>query len=136
MPYERIYPQKRRIEKIKKVHQEAKRSNAHVAYKINAVILLGTGWTLNQVRQALLLDGETLRSYVKKYRENGIEGLIRTHYNGCPSELTELQKNQLREELEKTIHLSTSSIIDYSCANLWPDLHGQWYEGFITSFRL
>ena len=98
---------------LKKAHRKAKRSNAHAAYKINAIILLGTGWTLNQVRQALLLDGETLRSYVKKYRENDIEGLIHTHYNGRPSELTEPQEDQLREELERTIHLSTSSVIDY-----------------------
>ena len=36
------------------------------AYKINVVILLGSGWTLEEVKDALLLDEETLRSYVKK----------------------------------------------------------------------
>jgi len=34
-------------------------SNASAAYKINAVILLGTGWTLVTVKAALLLDEET-----------------------------------------------------------------------------
>jgi len=33
--------------------------NRNAAYKINAVILLGTGWTLKKVRDALLLDTET-----------------------------------------------------------------------------
>ena len=61
------------LSELKIAHRKAKRSNAHAAYKINAVILLGTGWTLTQVKQALLLDEETLRSYVKKYREKGIE---------------------------------------------------------------
>jgi transposase len=84
LPYEKIYSQKRRIKKLKKAHRKAKRSNAHAAYKINAVTLLGIGWTLSHVRQALLLDGETLRSYVKKYREDGIKGLIATHYKGRP----------------------------------------------------
>ena len=39
--------------------------NRRAAYKINAVILLGTGWTLAEVSEALLLDDETLRSYVE-----------------------------------------------------------------------
>ena len=64
--------------------------------KINAVILLGTGWALKQVRQTLLLHGETLRLYVKKYHEHGIESLIRTHYKGRTSELAEAQEDQLR----------------------------------------
>jgi len=42
--------------------------NRNAAYKINAVILLGTGWKLKDVKQALLLDDETLRSYVEKYQ--------------------------------------------------------------------
>ena len=40
--------------------------NRRAAYKINAVILLGTGWTLKDVKEALLLYDETLRSYVEK----------------------------------------------------------------------
>jgi len=58
-------------------------------------ILLGTGWTLTRVKQVLLLDEETLLSYVKKYQEKGIEGLIRTHYQGRSSNFTEAQENQL-----------------------------------------
>jgi len=104
---------KEQLSELKAAHRKAKRSNAHAAYKINAVILLGTGWTLKQVKQALLLDEETLRSYVKKYRENGIEGLIRTHYLGRFSALIQAQENQLSEELNQTIHLSTQSIIEY-----------------------
>jgi len=77
------------LSELKVAHRKAKRSNAHASYKINAVILLGTGWSLKQVKQALLLDKETLRSYVKKYQENSIEGLIRTHYLGRSSILTE-----------------------------------------------
>jgi len=54
--------------------------NLRAAYKMNAVILLGTGWKLKHVKKALLLDDETLRSYVEKYREDGIQKLILTHY--------------------------------------------------------
>jgi transposase len=58
------------------------------AYKINAIILLGTGWKLKEVKEALLLDEETLRDYVKRYQSGGIEELISTHYHGSESRLT------------------------------------------------
>ena len=44
-------------------HKQAKKDSAALAYRINAILLLGTGWTLEQVSNALLLDVETLRSY-------------------------------------------------------------------------
>ncbi|MFO1257947.1 MAG: hypothetical protein U1E78_06010 [Gammaproteobacteria bacterium] len=34
------------LEILRSAHRDAKRTNANAAYRINAVILLGTGWTL------------------------------------------------------------------------------------------
>jgi len=62
------------------------------AYKINAVILLGTGWKLKKVKEALLLDDETLRSYVEKYRKGGIQKLIFTNNKGAQSQLDKKNK--------------------------------------------
>jgi transposase len=87
--------------------------NKHAAYKINAVILLGSGWRVNQVKEALLLDDETLRSYVEKYQSGGIEALVKTHYLGRLSQLDEIQRQQLCEELEHKIYLTTSAVIEY-----------------------
>jgi len=58
------------VDELRAAH-EAER-NRNVAYKINAVIFLGTGWKLKDVKAALLLDDETLRSYIKKYQSSGI----------------------------------------------------------------
>jgi transposase len=88
-------------------------SNKRAAYKINAVILLGTGWKLKQVREALLLDDETLRSYVKLYQEEGIDGLVRTHHAGSQPYLTAMQTEILINELDSSIHLSTKSVISF-----------------------
>ncbi len=55
-------------------------SNGNAAYKINAIILLGTGWKLRQVKEALLLDDETLRSYVEKYKSGGVKKLLETNH--------------------------------------------------------
>lgn len=87
--------------------------NRHAVYKINAVILLGTGWKLKQVKEALLLDDETLRSYVEKYRKSGIKELISTLYKGSQPHLNEKQIGSLRDELEREIYLTTSSVINY-----------------------
>lgn len=87
--------------------------NKHAAYKINAVILLGSGWRVNQVKEALLLDDETLRSYIEKYQSGGIEALVKTHYLGRLSQLDETQHEQLCEELERKIYLTTSAVIKY-----------------------
>lgn len=87
--------------------------NKHAAYKINAVILLGSGWKLKQVREALLLDDETLRSYVEKYRTGGIEELVKTQYAGKSSQLDESQSRKLCEELNSKIYLTTKAVIEY-----------------------
>ncbi|MCF6338954.1 MAG: IS630 family transposase [Gammaproteobacteria bacterium] len=87
--------------------------NLRAAYKINAVILLGIGWKLKHVKEVLLLDDETLRSYVEKYRKGGIQKLIFTNHKGAQSQLDEKQIEQLCEELEKSIYLTTRSIIEY-----------------------
>ena len=87
--------------------------NRHAAYKINTVILLGTGWQLKQVKEALLLDDETLRSYVGKYRKGGVKELISTNYRGSQLHLNEKQIEQLRKELERHIYLTTRTVIEY-----------------------
>ena len=83
------------------------------AYKINAVILLGTGWKLKEVKEALLLDDETLRAYVERYQTGGIAALLETHYLGRIAHLDEGQQKKLCEELDENIYLTTGAIIDY-----------------------
>ena len=120
---------------LRKAHRAER--NRHAAYKINAIILLGSGWKLKQVKDALLLDEETLRSYVRKYQQGGIQALIDTHYLGRNSLLTKTQQQQLCEELDSTIYLTTHSIIafvektfhiKYSISGMRDLLHRLGYE--------
>jgi len=99
--------------RLSEAHRDAKRTNANAAYKINAIILLGTGWRLKQVKQALLLDDETLRSYVEKYRKGGVTALIATNYKGAQPQLDKKQINQLCKALEEHIYLTTREVIEY-----------------------
>jgi transposase len=88
-------------------------SNKRAAYKINAVILLGSGWKLKQVKEALLLDDETLRNYVSSYQKGGVDELIKTQHKGKEPYLTEAQYNTLMSELDESIHLTTKSVSAY-----------------------
>jgi len=98
---------KEQLQGLRAAHRSER--NKHAAYKINAVILLGDGWNLCEVKEALLLDEETLRSYVEKYQTGGVDELIKTHYAGKASQLDKA----LCAELETTIYLTTSAVIEY-----------------------
>lgn len=80
------------------------------AYRINAVILLGTGWTVKQVAEALLLDEDTLSNYIKKYKEGGFSNLLKTLHQGSKPLLNQAQISVLCEELERTTYLTTLAI--------------------------
>lgn len=101
------------LEALRLAHKVAKKTNANAAYKINSVILLGSDWTLINVKNALLLDDETLRSYVDKYRVGGINFLLETNNKGRDTLLSDGQKAMMRDELDINIHLTTMSIIDF-----------------------
>lgn len=102
---------KEQLAELRAAHRSEK--NKHAAYRINAVILLGSGWKLKQVREALLLDDETLRSYIEKYKSGDIEELIKTNYSGRASQLEDLQLKKLNEELDDKIYMTTSAVIEY-----------------------
>jgi len=83
------------------------------AYKINAVILLGSGWSLSEVKDALLIDDETLRSYIKKYQDGGLAELLKVDYKGSQPLLSVQHIETLCQELNSNIHLTTQSVIEF-----------------------
>ena len=97
------------VKMLRFAHKKERR-NVSKAYRINAVILLGTGWTVKQVAEALLLDEDTLSNYIKKYREGGFSNLLKTLHQGSKPLLNEAQILQLCEELDRTTYFTTLSI--------------------------
>ena len=87
--------------------------NKRYAYRIHAIILLGTAYTIKKVKQILFIDDETLRSYVDTYRSEGLPGLLSDGRTGKSSKLTDEQINHLKEELDTNIHLTTASVINF-----------------------
>jgi len=101
------------LQELRVAHKAAKKASASEAYRINAIILLGTGWTLEEVVDALLLDDETLRNYVENYKKGGIEKLLERHYKGGTPKLPIKYFEILTQELESNIYLTTKGVCEY-----------------------
>ena len=83
------------------------------AYRINAIILLGTGWTQAQVSEALLLDERTIRRYVRAYRKGGIEELLEVRFQGSQCHLTQEQIKRLDNHLQENLYTHVRDIRQY-----------------------
>lgn len=105
------------LSELRLAHRKARPISAPEAYKINAVILLGTGWKLKKVKEALLIDESTLRSYIDQYRDGGIDLLISSNHQGAKCRLSDDQLKKLSEELDSSIYLTTKAVISFVCAN-------------------
>ncbi len=110
-----FYLTDKEVSELRTVHSAER--NRHAADKIKAVILLGTGWKLKNVKQALLLDDETLRGYVKKYQAGGIDELLENNYFGRQSNLTETQLKRVHWELDTKIYQTTHAVIEFVLDN-------------------
>ncbi|GAF90135.1 unnamed protein product, partial [marine sediment metagenome] len=65
------------------------------------------------VSEALLLDTETLRTYVKKYRDGGIEHVLKRNHKGSVGRMTEDQKNDLKNHLSEYTYMEVNAIIKH-----------------------
>ena len=72
--------------KLRAAHRRAKKKRD--ADRIKAIVLLSQGWTYVQVAQALLIDEETIRNYLKRFIDSGLKGLLADNYKGKESKLS------------------------------------------------
>jgi len=83
------------------------------ADRIKAVILLGSGWSPEQVAEALLIDPDTVRGHFKRYKQGGAEGLITNAYRGGEGWLSEEQLTALDLHLQHTLYLTAKDVARY-----------------------
>ena len=97
------------IQGLRKIHKVTKEKWA--ADRIKAIISLGSGWTLEEVAEILLLDTEILRNYIKLFRDGGVPRL--TLYKGSFSKLTDEELTALKAHLSEVTYLTVAEIIVY-----------------------
>ena len=84
-----------------------------LAYRVNAIILLGSGWSVAEVAQALLVDETTLYLWLEKYQHGGKDELLALHYQGKACSLTEQQQTEVAEHLDEHTYLTSNAIRQY-----------------------
>jgi transposase len=81
-----------------------------VADRIKAVVLLASGWTAEDVADALLVDPNTVRNHFKRYREEGLAGLQHLAYRGSACELNEAALAVLDGQVQTELYLSAKDV--------------------------
>lgn len=99
------------IQSLRIVHRATR--DKWAADRIKAIIALGGGWTLEEVSEILLLDTETLRTYIKLFEKGGVEELTQRHYKGKFSRLSEKEHKELKHHLLENTYLTVASIAAY-----------------------
>ena len=96
------------LRELRLAHRQA--GDKREAYRINAVILLGSGWSTEPVAQALLIDADTARSYFKRYKQGGIKMLEHVAFRGSECWLDEVELAALDAHLSAKLYLSAKDI--------------------------
>jgi transposase len=99
------------INELKELHKSLK--NKKVAYRINAIILLGSGQSFEEVASNLLLNEKTVKRYLETFQKGGINLLISTFYRGGIPKLTEDEETKLKEHLDNHLLSSAKEVVDY-----------------------
>ena len=122
------------IAELRKRHRQLQ--GRRDADRVKAVILLGTGWTMEKVCEALLLHEDSLREYCKRFEKGGVEALLENHYQGKQYRINAEQLAMLEEQLQSQVYKSSKEIIawldekgiNYSRSGIIQLLHAQGYE--------
>lgn len=83
------------------------------ADRVKTVYLLGKGWPVTKIAQALLIDRETVRNHFKRYRKGGLTALRRNDAGGSDAALPEEQQQLLDQHLRKNLYLTAKEIAHY-----------------------
>jgi transposase len=78
--------------------------------RANALVLLDDGWSCESVGKALLLDDDTIRTWYRLFREDGVEGLAGFGYEGSSCRLSSEQQDKLAIWVAETLPRTTREV--------------------------
>lgn len=88
-------------------------SDKRHADRLKAVYLLGSGWPVGKVAEALMIDRESVRNHHKRYHKGGLAALLRNEAGGSESALNSEQRQQLTEYLQAHLCLTAKQVAHY-----------------------
>ena len=101
------------LQALRVEHRRQLKKNGRAADRVKVIYLLGSGWQVQTISEALLMDEKTIRSYYSAYQTGGIEELLQTHFKGREKQLTDTELNLLDEHLQEVTYLRVKDIVEY-----------------------
>lgn len=81
------------------------------ADRIRVILLLDEGKTYKDIAHFLFIDEGTIANYRKRYKTGGLEALVFDDYSTRRTNLNEFEEQQLNDDLEARIFLTTKEVI-------------------------
>ena len=107
----RYYLSQQELDELEYEHRHT--SDKRYADRLKAVYLLGSGWQVSQVAQALMIDRESVRNHHKRYRKGGLMALQRKDAGGSDCALNSEQREQFGDYLQKHLCLTAKQVAHY-----------------------
>ena len=107
----RYYLSQQELDELEYEHRHT--SDKRYADRLKAMYLLGSGWQVSQVAQALMIDRESVRNHHKRYRKGGLMALQRQDAGGSDCALNSEQREQLGDYLQKHLCLTAKQVAHY-----------------------
>jgi transposase len=97
----------------------ARTQDAKALRRMLAIALVLDGWSREEAAEACAMDRQTLRDWVHRYNELGLEGLTdRPRRNGPPPRLSAQQQAQVAEWIEEGPDLERDGVVRWRCVDL------------------
>jgi transposase len=102
---------KEQIQQLIKSHRRTRRRSD--ADKLKCIIYWGKGWTWEQIRDALFISDGTIKNYINKYHEGGIDLLLASNYTPHNFKFTAEQEKDISDFVENNNVLSSNQVCSY-----------------------
>ena len=99
------------ISALKALHKTQR--DRRFADRIKSIISLGSGWSVAEIAQILLIDEKTVYNWRDLYQQGGTDALLTLHYEGKAAALTDQQQKELVKHLDKNTYLTSNAIRAY-----------------------
>jgi len=81
--------------------------------RASVILHLDKGKSVPQVAEITFLDEQTIRNLVQRYKNGGIDGLLKDEYDGRSFKLTPEQRRELERHLDDTLYMDCQGVINH-----------------------
>lgn len=92
--------------------------DAGQARRVQAISFVMDGWSRARAAAFACVDRQTLRDWVERYNEYGVDGLATLTSPGRPRLLTPSQAEELREVVKNGPDLNKDGVVRWRCVDL------------------